>query len=284
MKNFALFLLLSSWCFGAEFCAATYNVENLFDSIKQGTEYSEYVPDKYGWSEEEARVKLTNVARVVRELKADVVALQEVENDELMKRLKNELGYKYYAFYKNPKAAIGLGILSNFEIVQSQKFALTGYDKFRPILHAKIRVADELISVYANHFPSLKNPHRTRVAYANALAAYSKNGEKKQILLGDFNIIDYEGSPLDEAFGARVQDLWLELPKRQRWNYVYKGERNTLDRILITRALTESKGVRYKKGTFSVYRAKYLLNSKNAPRGNFQGYSDHLPLRACFEY
>ncbi|MDR0408020.1 MAG: hypothetical protein LBH45_03790, partial [Campylobacteraceae bacterium] len=60
-------------------------------------------------------------------------------------------------------------------------------------------------------------------------------------------------------------------------------ERNVLDRILLSKSLLENKGLRYTKKSFSVFKEKYLLDSKNAPKGNFRGFSDHLPIKACFE-
>jgi predicted extracellular nuclease len=148
----------------------------------------------------------------------------------------------------------------------------------------KVKAGNETFSVFTNHFPSLNNPESARVAYSNALNHYMQNGgEKKSILIGDFNSPDYENSSLNEALSGAVYDLWEELPKKSRWNYVYKKERNALDRILITRAFLDNTGLRYVKKSFSVFKEKYLLDYKNAPKGNFKGFSDHLPLKACFE-
>jgi endonuclease/exonuclease/phosphatase family metal-dependent hydrolase len=267
-----------------EFCIATYNVENLFDAKKDGTEYKEFIPSKYGWSEEEAENKLKNTLMVLKELKSDIIALQEVENEALIERLKDELGFSYHAFGKNKNAAVGLGIVSKYEIIKTQSFSLTGYDRFRPILHVKIKIDDEIFSIFVNHFPSLNNPNSTREAYSNALNHYMLNGgENKSVLLGDFNMVNYENSPLEEALGEEVYDLWNELSKKSRWNYVYKKERNALDRILLSKSLLEDTGLKYVKKSFLVFKEKYLLNSKNEPKGNFRGFSDHLPLKACFD-
>lgn len=226
-----------------EFCIATYNVENLFDAKKDGTEYKEFIPSKYGWSEEEAENKLKNTLMVLKDLESDIIALQEVENEALMERLKNELGFTYHAFGKNENAAVGLGIISKYEIIKTQSFSLKGYDRFRPILHVKIKIDDETFSVFVNHFPSLNNPDSARAAYSNALNYYMLNGgENKSVLLGDFNMVDYE--LLQEALGEEVYDLWNELPKKSRWNYVYKKERNALDRILLSKPLLGDTGLK----------------------------------------
>ncbi|MDR1975419.1 MAG: endonuclease/exonuclease/phosphatase family protein [Campylobacteraceae bacterium] len=267
-----------------QFCIATYNVENLFDAKNDGTEYKDFILSKHGYSAEEAANKLKNVVRVLKDLDSDIIALQEVENEALIEQLKNALGFKYHAFSKNKNTAIGLGIISKREIIKTQSFSLKGYERFRPILHIKVKADNETFSIFVNHFPSLNNPNSTREAYANALNHYMQNsGEKKSVLLGDFNVLSYENSPLGEALGEGVYDLWNELPKRSRWNYVYKGSRDALDRILLSKSLLVDEGLRYDKKSFSVFKEKYLLDSKNAPKGNFRGFSDHLPLKACFK-
>ncbi|MEK7852385.1 MAG: endonuclease, partial [Planctomycetota bacterium] len=63
------------------FKVATYNLENLFDLTRDGTEYPEYIPNTgYGWTKDIANIKYTNIARVIKDLGSDVVALQEVES------------------------------------------------------------------------------------------------------------------------------------------------------------------------------------------------------------
>ncbi|MDR0408592.1 MAG: endonuclease/exonuclease/phosphatase family protein, partial [Campylobacteraceae bacterium] len=243
MKIFFWIFLCITSLYAEKFCTATYNVENLFDAKKDGTEYKEFIPSKYGWSKEEAENKFKNTLRVLKDLNSGIIALQEVENENLIERLKDELGFAYHVFSKNKEAAVGLGIISKYEIVKTQSFSLKGYDRFRPILHVKIKIDSEIFSVFVNHFPSLNNPNSTRSAYSNALNHYMQNGgESKSVLLGDFNIVDYENSPLEKALDEKVYDLWNELPKRTRWNYVYKSERKGLGRILLSNYLLDNKG------------------------------------------
>jgi len=283
----ALFLLLFALFSlnGEEFCISTYNVQNLFDAKKDGTEYKEYIPSTYGWSEEEAENKYQNVLRVLKDLDSSVIALQEVENEALTLRLKNDLGFAHHVFAKNPKSAIGLGIISKYPIIKNEAFSLKGYERFRPILHAKIKIKGEVVSFWANHFPSLNNKNSTRAAYSNALKSYVvNNSEKAYILLGDFNTLEYEDSHLGELFKDSVHNLWLELPEKSRWSHVYKDSRDALDMILLSNPFfDESSKLRYINGSFKPFKRQYLLNSKGKPKGNFMGFSDHLPLRACFE-
>jgi len=63
------------------FSVASYNVENLFDLKADGTEYPEYLPNgPAGWTRAVQSVKVAHTARVIKELDADIVCLQEVES------------------------------------------------------------------------------------------------------------------------------------------------------------------------------------------------------------
>jgi predicted extracellular nuclease len=69
---------------------ASWNVENLFDIRRQGTEYPEYLPGPR-WNEALLRYKLQNLSQVICDLDADMIALQEVENDGALARLQGFL-------------------------------------------------------------------------------------------------------------------------------------------------------------------------------------------------
>ena len=71
-----------------EFKVASYNVENLFDAKMDGGEYEEYMPEnKHGWNEAMLQIKIANLARVIKDMDADVIALAEIENKEVLEKL-----------------------------------------------------------------------------------------------------------------------------------------------------------------------------------------------------
>ena len=74
------------------FKVVSYNVENLFDLTKDGTEYTEYIPNTgYGWTKDIVDIKVANIAEVIKDLRADVVALQEIESKRSLIFLHNKL-------------------------------------------------------------------------------------------------------------------------------------------------------------------------------------------------
>ena len=81
--------LLPLMAYALEFKVATYIVENLFDAKKEGNEYQEYMPgSKHGWDEAMVEKKIANLARVVKDMDADIIALAEIENKEEYEFLK----------------------------------------------------------------------------------------------------------------------------------------------------------------------------------------------------
>jgi len=88
MRIFLLFILPFLLC-AKPFKVASYNVENLFDAAYQGTEYEEYIPGRHNWTKRMAQIKLDRTAEVICDLDADIIALQEVENESVFNALQS---------------------------------------------------------------------------------------------------------------------------------------------------------------------------------------------------
>jgi hypothetical protein len=86
-------------------------------------------------------------------------------------------------------------------------------------------------------------------------------------------------------------DLWLDLPEERRASYYHRGQKGTLDHILLPHALFDSAGWSYLNNSFTpfTWNGKLLRNGeplrwqmKGWGKRRFhvgEGYSDHLPLR-----
>lgn len=176
------------------FTVASYNVENLFDMVANGSEYPEYIPNFKGWDEKAHATKLANTTHVIKDINADIMALQEVENEnalkELLVQLKKEgVIYPYYVITKNEKTAVQNVIISKFKITSHKEIELpTGY-RDRPIIKATLQIGANELVVYANHWKAKTAPESKRIEYANVLAAdIAKLSEDTDfVLLGDFN-------------------------------------------------------------------------------------------------
>ncbi len=71
---------------------ASYNVENFFDLNYDKTEYNEYIPNnKSAWNQRNFNIKLENIVKIIEDLDADIIALQEIEHENLTKPFKQIL-------------------------------------------------------------------------------------------------------------------------------------------------------------------------------------------------
>lgn len=297
MKIFKIILISIILTFisnAKEISIATYNVENLFDSNNDGSEYKEYVKGRYGWNKKMADIKLKNTLQVIKTINADIIALQEIENKTLMKTLANKLNYKYYSFAKPKKSPFGVGVLSKFLITEEKSFRVPGV-KTRDILHVKIKIENKQISFWINHWPTQKSPYQSRITTLNTLKdAILKHSEKEYIVLGDFNTALKENSITSKFLSNRcdiksLYNPWYELPYKKRYSYKFFGRKFAPDSIFLSKTMFDNTNFDYKRHSFKVVDFNFLKNKYDEPyrwqidkkgKGKHlgKGYSDHFPL------
>ncbi|MGM0533956.1 MAG: endonuclease/exonuclease/phosphatase family protein [Campylobacterota bacterium] len=276
------------------FSLASYNVYNLFDATHQGSEYGDFGPGK--WSQKDYESKLEKITRVLQDLDADIITLQEIENENVLLTLKKRLGYPYHAVLPKKGAAVTLGTLSRYKITQTKRVEVKGQK--RGILKTVHNVATNPVTVYNNHWRSLNGPESHRRAYATALMHdIDPNGE--YIISGDFNsnydryLYLRQNAAINETLQTMSKEslhrttglgpkqhytLWLQLPCDKRFSYRYRGRNNTLDGIILPRTLFDKKGIDYVKSSFHVFKPNYLYRNGRIN----EAYSDHLPVIARF--
>jgi endonuclease/exonuclease/phosphatase family metal-dependent hydrolase len=145
------------------------------------------------------RVRPERIARILREIRADIVALQEVlsveggRSDENQARfIADELGFDY-RFGENRKlrgGAYGNIILSRLPIIDAQNYDLSvkGREQ-RGCLRVDLRLgSDKVLHIYNVHLGTAyrERPHQTRrLLNGEILDRNDLNGSR--VLLGDFN-------------------------------------------------------------------------------------------------
>jgi endonuclease/exonuclease/phosphatase family metal-dependent hydrolase len=286
-----------------------------------GTEYDEYKPYSEFWDRKAYETKLKNVAKVLNDLKADIVVLEEIESRTVLLELLKQTKYNYFAFDKKPQASIGIAIISKFPILNKEIISVPSVgERERNILKATIQIENKKFIVYGNHWRSKRALESERVKYALALLEYLKktNSKDDYIIAGDLNsnydeyITFKYDTKLNNTFGItginQVLNTvidgnfvtsnnilnhknivhfnpWLELPVSERFSSKFRNENNTPDHILLSKYLFDSEGISYKPNSFQVFKAPYLLNKKKIQRWNMKkknGFSDHLPIFAIF--
>lgn len=305
-----------------DFTVASYNVENLFDLQKDGTEYQEYTPNTKVWNQQILQKKLLNIQQVLKDLDADIVALQEIESQKALENLLGFLpSYKYYSFTKKKTSSVGVALISRYPIIKSESIEVDKYDeRARDILKSYLKVDKEEFIIYINHWRSKRAAESKRVVYAMALKKDLEKLKKDQdyIILGDLNsnYNEYHTFKFDKKLNDTLgitginqilnttlkqnfikkstifthlekvhYNLWLELKGRRRFSSIYRGEKITPDNIIIPSSLFDTKGISYIDKSFHVFKKEYLFRKNSLNRWNIykaKGYSDHLPIIAKF--
>lgn len=309
---FVLLFVLFAPLFG-DLKIATYNVENLFDGVENGSEYKDFKALK--WGEERYQKKLNNIAKVLKRLNADIIALQEIENQSVLKALAKASGYEYFKFSGTQNAPVGLGLLSKIAFTKSDEIVIKNH-KTRNILRLDFKLKDSEFSLFVLHFPAYNNGKG--VAGQKAAARALKRavaGVKNAIILGDFNA-NYSPNPkkfihgeLESLFKNGYVNLWDFIPPNQRFSHLGRTPR-AIDHILLSKEFFSKNGsIKFKQGSFGAVFADFLLDRsdcffgvglrllkgaknlackpseiKPAKDGKENIYSDHLPLEFGIEF
>lgn len=294
MRHVLLLLIIFISVWAKDVRVASYNVENLFDGISQGSEYRDFRAKSYGWTKEMANIKFNNTIKAIKLINADIIGVQEVENRTLLKRLADKLKFKYFAFTKPHGSPVGVGILSKYPILSKQAVK-SGIKKMRDFLHVNVNIDGKKLGIWIVHFPTQKYPFSKRIKVAKALKkSVEKSNVKEFILLGDFNTKISSKSILQKTFGSLndkkgYYDPWFSLSFSNRYSQVFYGRKSALDRMILSESMFDGKGLEYKRDSFRVVREDFLsdkkgypnrwkMKGKNHKKHQGRGYSDHFPI------
>ncbi len=302
MRILLLIFLFTSFLFSKQFSIATYNVQNLFDLKYDGTEYKEFdLRDVKSWNKTKLNQKIQNTVKVINDLDADILGLQEIENQNSLNLLLSHLPqYQYSYFHKESNSAIGVAVISKIKPTQTNYIKIESKQPYtRPILQLTYKIEDKLFNVYINHWKSKRTPESTRIDYAYSLKQQLKKIDSKldYIIMGDLNsnydekMTFQNDDELNDTYGITgindilnsdesMVNLWSELNIFDRFSYIYKGNKTTPDNILISKNLFDNQGISYVNDSFKVYKPTYLFDNGKINR---KQYSDHLPLIALFD-
>ncbi len=245
---------------------ATYNMEWFLDPVNVNPN----IKDMKGVAPKTA-VNVEKVAQCVREMNADVVAFEEVENEAVIRNMLgshlNDMKYKYVVVDRtNSFVGQNIGVMSKKPItaITSHRFLelkLPGHDKTwsfsRDLLKVTIQATPEkTLDVYVVHLKSKrdsgedKNSNNYRLA--EMLMVKKIIGEQLArdpgawvVLTGDFNDTP-ESAPLravvgkDEKTGAALLvDPHASMPAEKRISYLKEPYRSTIDFTLLSPELAK---------------------------------------------
>ena len=189
-----------------ELVIASWNLQNLFDSVDDGTEgsYREYT--SFGsWDDRSYRQRLEKAIKVLNTGKlkeANIIVLNEIENDRVARDIINSRemtrrGFSYYALAKQKNAAISLGVISSVPI----EYACIHETDYRPILEVSFSFQGQPLTILAIHAKSRlegeeetwqirRNTAETLVEIAQSVLLESPHS--MVMIAGDFNDSYYD--------------------------------------------------------------------------------------------
>ncbi len=316
----------------------TFNVENLFDNEDDpGKDDKAYLPIEakqndahiaacneievarwrdeclnLDWSDETIEHKLTTLADTIRQVNggqgADIIALQEVENVEILERLRtgylNDLGYEPAILVEGAdNRGIDVAFLSRIPLAHPpilhplalSQFAERDRDT-RGVLQADFQLADgSILTGFSVHFPAPYHPTGMRIAAYRHLTELlnALPDERPAFAAGDFNTTsteDNEKGMLD-AYARPHWTLAHDIGCRgcKGSHYYARGDSwSFLDMILFADARGGNTTARIRADSVQIANLNPAqVSSKGTPEryqsGQGIGVSDHWPMVATIE-
>ena len=304
---------------------AFYNVENLFDTERDTTVLDEeftpsggmnWTPDKYRKKQEKLASVLSQIGRRNCPVGPALIGLSEIENRKVLEDLVNqpslaENNYQIVHYDSPDRRGIDVALLYNpalFRYVDSQ---VLGYKipsrpdyVTRDVLLVKGVIANELVHIFVNHWPSRfggKSSELREFAASIVKSAvdsiYHKNPNSKIIIMGDLN-----DDPVDisvrETLGAKSRrenvvqgELYNTMYKHYSkgiGSLGYQAKWSLFDQIIVSEPLLGEDRKTLKFWKSEIYNPEYLITKdgryKGYPLRTFSGnlfqngYSDHFPV------
>ena len=274
-----------------QFSIATFNVENLFDTSDP------HPSDPPLPSRSEYALDLTKTASTLAALGAPtIVGLQEVENVEILKALTeqeaiSEYGYEPFLVEGTDSRGIDVGYLVRGDQATVEGAAAypapEGLTSRPPLLITAtlhLEDGDQIVYVLNNHFTSMSAGEKSTEPRRKAQAAWNvtlveriqaSDPDASIVFLGDLNSF-YESPPLDVLRDAGLRHVYELVEPERPYTYIYQGESETLDHILVTPSLYEL----LEEVTVLHVNADYPPPIPDDPSA--RRTSDHDPLVALF--
>jgi endonuclease/exonuclease/phosphatase family metal-dependent hydrolase len=268
-----------------EIVVGAYNLLNLFDEHDDPYRNDETTPAK-------PRAELERLAQSIRQLNADVLAVEEVENRDYLERFVNvflaDMGYQHVVLMEgNDMRGIDVGLLSRIpvgEVRSNRHVRFSGKDgvpsRFqRDVLEVTLEPTDgEPFAVWVVHLKSnsggreeaepIRLPEAQQIR--NMLdAELAEDPNARIIVTGDFNDT-WESRTIQTIVGSSEGALFSAGSESQDPGLVTYNEgefRSVIDFLLCTPAMAR----------------QFLKDSYRNPQGSVeQTGSDHNPIAASF--
>jgi endonuclease/exonuclease/phosphatase family metal-dependent hydrolase len=288
---------------------ATFNCENLFARFKFKDNVDPKKATEDGFSVDMTKFDILNevekklTGKAIRKANADVIALQEVDNLEVLRRFRSEMlkGMEYdhaMLIDGNDPRHIDVAVLSRHPIVRARSYhhvrSGNSFVFSRDCLEADIKAGNQILTLFVNHFKSMMGGRAQTKARRQKQAAEVKKivtdrfgktntGSAAWIIAGDLNdFIDGKEGIAGVTSWNQVENVLDRLPSDERWTHFFEreDEYRQLDYLLVSKGLSGAS-----PGKPVLVRDGLCLNADRYTGPRFPGIgpsspaaSDHCPL------
>lgn len=307
-----------------------YNLENLFDFQNDKHVLDEdFTPlGRNEWNENRYNKKLQKLSDAISKIGTEftgklpaLLGVAEVENKKVLNdlisqpKLKDH-NYDYVHFNSPDERGIDVALLYRkniFEVIAAQPISLFIQDEkgrrdtTRDILYVKGKLADTILHIYVNHWPSRRDGSGS-TNYKRELAAKqlmqhieqidpTSNRSKQQetdntfiVIMGDFNDDPDNDSIKNGVLPYGFENITAPLKKGHRGSLNHKFKWNLFDQIMVSENLQNdipNSLYFYKADIFDdIMLRQWKGKYRGQPARTFVGrryaggYSDHFPVYA----
>ena len=275
---------------------AFYNVENLFDTIKDPVKHDEdFLPkSKAKWDTKKYQLKLEHISKVIASLFDSIqpiaIGLSEVENKKVLEDLiaqpalqKFNLGIIHH---ESPdERGIDVALLYNKDVIEEVfdaflkvEFTFDPDDRTRDIIYFKGYMTEQFpVYFFVNHWPSRRTANgdseKKRITAAMVLKSkiediYRGEPFARIVCMGDFN-----DNPDDKSLEYLVSGKYkyplsqnlvnlMRLPQsRHEFTVKYHEQNNVFDQIIVSKNLLTSDNPYYISNSAAhIYKPLWLLH------------------------
>lgn len=307
---------------------ASWNLENLFDTVDDPNKRDEeFLPTgKKEWTDIRVDRKLENLAEVISKMNnckgPSILGVTEVEHqhllDSMIVRHFPDRNYKV-AYAESPdNRGIDNGLIYNADIFTLKLFdtlrvdLASGYPT-RYIFQADlINKRGMTLHFFVNHWPSRSGgeeksrPNRIKAAETlrrRVETLFAANGNALICILGDLND-EPNNESIQNTLGTMFLKKDMDIENKSLYNlssvsfengegtYLYRGEWNMLDQIILSSGFFTNERMQYIDDSFELFKPSFLLTKSGKYQGAatptfggskyLGGYSDHIPVGAKF--
>ncbi len=303
--SLTVFTLQSALAEDRRLVIASWNVENLFDTVDDPDNENDdgYTPRGWAqWTDKKYQVKLEHLAEVIFYIKPDILCLAEVENRQVLEDLSKTLEEKFsydlpVIIHRDGGDFRGIDVAMMAKLKPSGKKWFNTVFGQRDVLACEFVIDGRKLIVLANHWKSKlgdkKKSDYTRNQQALSVRKFidrelNSNPAAAIVVAGDFNS-DINTSFLTESAGfmteldalkepqnsKKLYNLAAGLGEKERKTYYYvRGNKwNSFDSISVTRGMVGLKPLspwKVKTNSYTVYKSEKVC---------FPGVGSPLPYR-----